>query len=226
MLDEYMRNRDEASRAGRITRAAELLALGEPRGGRMLYGDCLTAFVDARESYINGNDLAAVLSVQACLEKLLSGFIDLHEAGPAPRSFAKLLSQARNHGILGEHEYGLFDRLRRSRNPHAHYRDDNHPEHPLQRSMASGTNPAFELHRDAQAAVRALVGMVNSPPFALGPSWHGSPRNNSCPRCMQTRWSSASEHHGASSPPSLAFDRPAHAHSDRRKNSCQRISFS
>lgn len=168
-LADYMRALDEATRTERIERAAELLALGEPRGGRMLYGDCLTAFVEARASYVNGNDLAAVLCVQACLEKLLAGFIELEGSAPESRSLARLLAQARDLNILGDHDYSVFDRTRRSRNPHAHYRDDNHPENSLQRSMASGTHPAFALHRDAQAAVRALVGLVNRPPFALGP---------------------------------------------------------
>lgn len=167
-LEGNLRERDNASRADRAKRLAELMLLGEPLEGRMLFGDCADAFYEAQWSYIDARYLCTILAAQACLEKLLSGFIELADLGQAETSYARLLKSAAAKRLLSRGEYELFDRLRQSRNPHAHYRGANDPGHPMRRAIATGEPCDLLLHRDAQAAVGALVNLVNRPPFALG----------------------------------------------------------
>lgn len=171
-LETHLRERDEVSLTRRAERLAQLMLLGEPTNGRMLFGgtDCVNALWEAQWSFINGLDLCTILAAQTCVEKLLAGFIDLDGGGDSPEgSYARLLKDATERRLISLREYQLFDRLRRTRNPYAHYRSVNDGQNIQRRAMNTGEHPDALLQSDAQAAVYALIDLVNRPPFAVGP---------------------------------------------------------
>ena len=160
---------DQETRYGRAARLAEIVALGEPQDGRMLAGESHRALYEAQMSYVQGNFLCAILATHACIEKLLAGYLDLWGKEPGRISYTALLEQARVDGLLLQSEYDLFQRLRRARNPHAHYRPLTDPESNFMRSHLNGWGFEGCFERDAWDAIRALVGLVNRRPFAIGP---------------------------------------------------------
>ena len=168
-LEAQLRHADASSLAARSKRAASLALLGTPEAGWMLWGHAHVALTEAEESYVNGQFMCTVLAAQACLEKLLGGLLDFAEIRPQNGSFAVLLRQAHNARLLTQWEFETFDDLRRSRNPHAHFRGINHPEHPVRRAMNTDVHPEELLHEEAWAAVSALRAFLSRPPFAMGP---------------------------------------------------------
>jgi len=168
-IEAGLNQRDAIARRGRAERLAELMALGEPAEGRMLFGgiECMNALWEARWSYVYSLDLCAILASQICVEKLLAAAVEM-QGSVAPNSYAALLTQAAAKGMLVAWEYELFDRLRRARNPHAHHRGVNDPQNLDRRAMETGENTDDLLRADARAALRALLGLLNRPPFGLG----------------------------------------------------------
>ena len=168
-IEDHLRERDALSLTKRTERLAQLMLLGEPTDGRMLFGgtDCANALWEAQWSFINGLDLCAILAAQTCVEKLLAGFIELDGETPEG-SYARLLNDATERRMISAREYQLFDRLRRTRNPYAHYRSVNDDQNTQRRAMNTGEHPDTLLQSDAQAAVHALICLVNRPPFAVG----------------------------------------------------------
>jgi HEPN domain-containing protein len=135
--------------------------LGGPSDGRMIFGSAHDALAEAQWSYIDGHYLSAILAVQVYLEKSLSSLIESANLGRPKRSYAELLRDACAQRIISEEERDMFDRLRRLRNPSAHYRSPNHSDHPMRRALFEGEDPDALLEKDARTAVRALVGLMN-----------------------------------------------------------------
>jgi hypothetical protein len=77
--EEWLQEHDEQTRVERAERLEELMLLGEPEEGRMLFGgvDVANALREAQSAYVNGLDLSAILASQVCVEKLLSALIEL-----------------------------------------------------------------------------------------------------------------------------------------------------
>jgi hypothetical protein len=71
--------------------------------------------------------------------------------------------------LLSEHEFNIFDRLRRARNPYAHHRSVRHEENLERRAVSTGASTEALLKDDARDVVRALIHLVSQPQFALGP---------------------------------------------------------
>lgn len=94
--ETWLRERDDGTRIERSERLEELALLGEPEQRRMLFGgvDVANALWEAQSAYVNGLDLSAILVSQVCLEKLLSGLIELAPETKANSSYARLLEQA------------------------------------------------------------------------------------------------------------------------------------
>jgi hypothetical protein len=170
-LEERLQESDEETRSERTGRFAELLSLGQPEDGGMLFGgtECINALTEARACYIEGAFLATILTAQICVEKLLAAAIELETSSPPDGSYAELLKQALTRGWFGEWEYGLFDRLRRLRNPYVHHRSGRHHENLERRALNAGESTEVLLEGDARDVIRALVHLVNQPAFALGP---------------------------------------------------------
>lgn len=168
-LEVNLRERDDAVRPDRAQRFAELMLLGEPHGGRMLFGDCAVALWEAQWSYVNGQFLCTILTSQACVEKLLSGLVEAIGLDEPEARYGQLLRRAKERAILAPFEYEVLDRLRRTRNPRAHFRGVNHPEHPARRALVTAEPFDVQLRRDAQAAIHTLIHLANRGPFALGP---------------------------------------------------------
>lgn len=170
-LEERLREGDEDTRAERASRLAELLLLGRPEDGVMLFGgtEAMNALQETTGSYVDGLFLATILTAQICVEKLLSAAIELQSSTPPKGSYKDLLKEALARGWLGEHEYGLLDRMRKVRNPYTHYRAVSHRENLERRAVNTGESPEALMQTDARAVVRTLIHLISQPAFGLGP---------------------------------------------------------
>jgi HEPN domain-containing protein len=170
-LEERLRESDEETRFERASRLADLLLLGQPEDGCMLFGgtECMNALREATGSYVDGAFLATILTAQICVEKLLSAAIELETSTSPSSSYADLLKEASTRGWLSEYERSLFDRMRKVRNPYVHHRSVQDEANLERRAVSTGESTEALLEDDARDVVRALIHLVSQPPFALGP---------------------------------------------------------
>ena len=162
---------DEAkSRPYRAQRLKLLLDEYGPGGIRLFYGGPVShwAFEECRLAYLHGLFLSSILAAQVCLEHMLAGLFrmagrdDLEGAG-----FGLLLKTALSESFISEAEFGLFDGLRKVRNPYAHYRAPTSKTSPLRRAIATDRAPDDLLVEDARSAVVALLRLCKRHPFCL-----------------------------------------------------------
>lgn len=170
---DFLKADNEAVLEGRATRLVWLRRHGEPESGWLLNGgfETSTAFGEAGACFVNGDFMATILLVQTVVEHLLGGMIAMYcdDDRAAYRSpYKTLLSRALNEQFLTTDEYELFDQLRQARNPHAHPRGVNDRSSLIRRAMDSGVAIDELIEADARAALTALVGLLNRPPFAMG----------------------------------------------------------
>lgn len=163
---------DERTRPERAERAAWIASFGWPEGGRMLYGGLagLAPWDELQRTFINGEYLATILLGQAFLEQNLAGFLDLVGRDPVGRAgLAGILSAFRDRGWITDTDFDVLDRVRRLRNPYAHYQEAQHEDNLLRRAMRERRDHEVLIERDARAVVRALFHLLNRHPFAMGP---------------------------------------------------------
>lgn len=86
---------------------------------------------------------------------------------PSSITLATLLNRCRERGWITDIDFRALSGLRLIRNPYAHFRNWEHADGLLLRSIASGKTPEGLLELDAQQVIRALFNIVNRPPFAL-----------------------------------------------------------
>lgn len=172
-LFRLLEDDDERIRPQRAERAAWIARFGWPEEGWMLYGGMagLAPWDELRRSFVNGEYLATILLGQAFLEHNLAGFLDLSGDGRrvGRAGLAKILREFRDRGWITDTDFGVLDRVRRMRNPYAHYRSVEDGENLTRRAMREGEDHELLIERDARAVVRALFHLLNRHPFALGP---------------------------------------------------------
>jgi len=171
-LFEMLEDDDEHTRPERAERAAWIASFGWPEDGWMLYGGMagLAPWDELRRTFINGEYLATILLGQAFLEQNLAGFLNFFGGGSVGRAgLAEILSGFRDRGWLTDTDFAVLDRVRRLRNPYAHYRDAQHAENLTRRVMREREDHEVLIERDARAVVRALFHLLNRHPFAMGP---------------------------------------------------------
>lgn len=170
---EILCSADSETLAERAQRLAWLERNGQPASGRLLPGGfgAATAFWEAGACFVAGQFLATILLTQVCLEHLLAGLLAmLPDDGKTRKLSAQdLFKRALEEEFISQAEFELFDRLRRSRNPHAHPRSMDDPQ-ALPRRIIDTQTPADEIYKeDAEEAIKALKDLLDRPPFALGP---------------------------------------------------------
>jgi hypothetical protein len=164
---------DAETREDRAGRLAWLERHGQPADGRLLPGGfaAATAFWETGACFVAGQYLATVLLSQACLEHLLAGALSAYAGDESGHKLSaqKLFERALEAGLLTETEFDLFDRLRQSRNPHAHPRAIDDPRGLMRRAIDTQVSPDEIYLQDAKAAIEALKDLLDRRPFALGP---------------------------------------------------------
>jgi hypothetical protein len=165
-LDEH----DAETRHARAERAAWIATLGQPEDGWAFFGDygVIAPWSELRQDYIQGAFVSAILVGQAFIENLLAGGLHAQGEHPDGMGFSELLRRSLEVGWLTPPELELLDDLRRSRNPYAHFRNWEHKDGLVARSLAAGSSPEVLLERDARHLIRVLFNLVNRRPFALG----------------------------------------------------------
>ena len=159
---------------GRIGRLHMLTDLSRSLGigGAMLPGGTISycAWTEARQCFISGHFVAAVLLCQGLMENLLASElasrldpIDLPDRATAKKIRAKSLEA----GLITEIEERDLERLESLRNPLTHYRDANDPEHIDQQAMQEYTFSGSLLERNAVFAITTAMQMLAKPSFRL-----------------------------------------------------------
>jgi HEPN domain-containing protein len=170
-MDEYiafLEEDDEASRPSRAQRLALIVGeFGEARGLLFPGGVvAMTAFEEARHSYVRGLYMATVLLAQTSLEHMLAGL--LHIGGQDGRwGFAEILDLAHADRLISTDERDLFNRLRALRNPYVHARLPGAPGSLAARAV-DGVQDHELMEEDATLAITALLRLVRRRPFTPG----------------------------------------------------------
>ena len=121
-----------------------------------------SSFEEMRYCFAYGQFLATTLLGMAYIEHTLaalffaSGRNDLERA-----SLSRLLSQARNQGLISNSEFETLERLRTTRNSYAHFRRPLHQETPEFRAIQDEEMPYRLFEQDAGVVVLATLRMVS-----------------------------------------------------------------
>lgn len=162
---------DEAhSRADRVQRLRLLTEEYGPNGIRIFPGGPVSAqaFEEARLAYLHGLFVSCVVMSQICLEQMLGGLFRMAGREDLRRGGAEvLLSEALRARFLSEDEFMLFDRLRKIRNPYAHYQDPENPRSLVHREVESRILFEDFVVTDAELAIVTLLRLCRRHPFAL-----------------------------------------------------------
>jgi hypothetical protein len=115
-------------------------------------------FEEMRYSFAYGQFLATIVLGFAYIERTLAakffaaGRNDLERAG-----IARLLREARFHNMLNDNEADELDRIRRTRNPVAHFRRPLTNDSIELRSLQENAHHYEVLEQDARAVVKAAM---------------------------------------------------------------------
>ena len=161
-LNEQLRCADDETRPDRLERAIFLMRQGQPEQGWLFFGGgVVVPWHEMTTAYMAGCYQAALLIGQTCLENLLGAALEFPDKKVGLVGLARLLDLASSAGLLLEPEFREFDKLRRRRNPYAHYRPYDHPENATQQLMARKL-PYEELAReDCERFIEVLFDFVH-----------------------------------------------------------------
>jgi hypothetical protein len=168
----WLEEDDALRRAERVERLRLVREAYGPEGIRMFPGGPVSAqaFEEAKSAYVHGLFVSCIIMCQVCLEQMLGGLFRLALREDLRRGGAAIvLAEARRAGFITEAEFALFDRLRKVRNPYAHYLDPEDAKSLLYREGESGTLFDDFAAKDAERAIVALLRLCQRPPFALVP---------------------------------------------------------
>lgn len=134
----------------------------------LLFGGSLSfyLFEEARCCFIFGQYIATTMLSLSFIEHVLanyyfsSGKNDIQKA-----SIGDLLVKAKAEGFILKSEFTLFDKVRRIRNPLAHFRKPGHKDTLEMRMIKIGKHPYEILEDDAKIALKATFRMMSK--FAL-----------------------------------------------------------
>ena len=112
---------------------------------------------EAKDCYIAGHLIAALVLASAFMEHWMTGFIGARGyPGEAKRGLAACVECARQNQLLPEAVLAKLDRLRMIRNPFVHLKPFDHEHIVSRRMLASRTAPEELLDRDAREAIALM----------------------------------------------------------------------
>ena len=158
--EAWLLHEDTVCREDRRDRLAWLASM-LPRAEYLTFPGGLMAnflFEEMRYCFTYGQFLATIALGFAYIERTLAakffaaGRNDLERAG-----IRRLLQEARDHGILTADEVEELDRIRRTRNPVAHFRKPLAQDSIELRSFREDLHPYDVLEQDARAVIQAAM---------------------------------------------------------------------
>ena len=148
-----------ASRPYRVARMREMLTAFAPLEAGFGFHGLASAqmFAELRLAYMHGLYLSTVLLVLGCLEHELAGA--LYAAGwdkAASARLEALVAESERRGFITVAEAAAFNRLRATRNAHAHFRAPGSRSTLMRRMVDDDQEPHALLQSDARLAIGVL----------------------------------------------------------------------
>lgn len=152
-LLQALKESDERRRVGRAERIV-WLSLHESTpsayGGRT---ETMQLLHEARETFVDGHFVAALLLAVFFIEHSLVEELQLHGLASGGVKLDTALSLAREHNLFPEDWLRRLDRLRLLRNPFAHRKNELHEHSMGARFRTLGKHPQKMLQEDAEDAL-------------------------------------------------------------------------
>jgi hypothetical protein len=136
-------------------------------GGTIAY----RVWIEARNAFINGQFVALVLLCQGLMEHILASQLE-GKADPVMLGNKVGAGTTRNRaasaGIISDDELIELDQLEKLRNPFAHYRNINDPEHVDQQATNERRSSDSIFEKSAVFAITLTIKVLSKPSFRLG----------------------------------------------------------
>lgn len=159
-----------AERAKRLRWVDRAIPRGMALGGPY---ETVLIFREAKDCYIAGQPVAALVLAAGFLEHWMAGFLDSRGyTAEARRGLAACVETARKNQLLPESVLQKLDTLRAQRNPFVHLKPMDHP-HNVHWRMFRTQSPADELlDHDARQALSLMftIGLYVSPRIRRAPT--------------------------------------------------------
>ena len=156
---EWVTHEDDVAFGGRVERLEWLIA-HTPLNDMWLFVGGVAArqlFEETRYNFVYGQFLACVLLSLAFIEiSLASKFYAAGRDDLQRASLSKLLKEAFNSNWLSKQEYDLIHKVRKLRNPVAHFRPIMDDEGVVRRMLDSNMSQEEIMESDAKVAIVAM----------------------------------------------------------------------
>jgi hypothetical protein len=160
---------------GRVQRLRLLANLLETWPGQALFlsggSATLSAWTEARSSFVYGNYVGTILLCQSLVENLLASFLHaslLVDDLPPRIAFKETLNRCQSHNLVSDEDCRDLERLMSLRNPLSHFRNVNDDQNIDRRALESGLQSNDLLRQDAWFAIGLAVRVLAKPEFQLG----------------------------------------------------------
>jgi hypothetical protein len=162
---EWLEEEDTDSREDRAARLEWLVQLMPPVEHHLFWGGELSVhlFEEAKYSFVYGQFLATIFLGLAFIERTLAAIFYAGGRTDLERSnITVLLEEARGNRLLTPDEFDMIDRLRRIRNPIAHFREPMHPEGIIRRVVESNALPYELFEHDARQVLMTVYHLLGT----------------------------------------------------------------
>ncbi|OGB01344.1 MAG: hypothetical protein A3E79_12090 [Burkholderiales bacterium RIFCSPHIGHO2_12_FULL_61_11] len=152
-LSEALERADADSRHARVERI-KWLSLHERRPGAILgRTETMRILSEARETFIDGHFVAALLLATSFIEHTLAEELQLLGHVTDSPNFANAVAIARKHKVFPEDWLARTDALRLKRNPFSHLKEPDHKHNMGVRFRKLRIHPMRMLEADAKDAI-------------------------------------------------------------------------
>ena len=128
----------------------------EVSGGIMGKVEAMSLLGEARDCYVQGHFIAALMLATALIEHVIAEeLVDINK-GDYGLSFIESIKCARKEKLFPSELLAAADKLRELRNPFAHLKHPNHKHSPGNRYLSQKRHPEAVKEEDAKEAIVAM----------------------------------------------------------------------
>jgi hypothetical protein len=161
--EKWLNNEDTVCREDRLSRLKWAIQELPDFEIAMFQGGLksLYLFEEARYCFVYGQFFASTMLSLAFIENTLASYLfgagrnDLKRAGAFD-----LLHEAKKEYIINDSEFNLLDKVRKLRNPIAHFQDPNNKERIEIRGLKDSKHPYEIIEDDAKIAISAMFKLM------------------------------------------------------------------